>query len=1145
MGFVHLHLHSEYSLLDSACRLNDIVNRAKELGQEYVAVTDHGVMFAAVDFYNLCIENNIKPIIGCEMYVAPHSRFDKIHGVDDSPYHLVLLCENEEGYKNLIKLVSISYSEGFYIKPRIDKELLSKYHKGLIALSGCSSGEIAKNLILGDYEKAKNAALDYLGIFGKGNFFIEVQNHLTFDDVKLNNLLFKLSADTNIPAAATNDCHYIKKEDAKIQRVLVAIQTGRTLKENNPLNFPTDEYYMKSESEMLSLFKGHENAVYITEKIAERCRFEFEFGKTKYPKYDLSEKYLLKYHDNITFFKALCSAGLSKRYNNNPSDEAKKRLEYEQKVIIDMGYTDYYLIVWDFVSFAKKNDIPVGPGRGSGAGSLCAYCIGITEIDPLKYNLLFERFLNPERVSMPDFDIDFCYEGRQRVIDYVIKKYGSDRVSQIVTFGTMAAKGAVRDVTRVMGLPYQTGDTVARAIPTEPHNITIDEALKVSEELKSLYTSDKKINELINTARAIEGLPRNTSTHAAGVLISDAPVMDYVPVIIRDNVMAAQYTMTSLEKLGLLKMDFLGLRNLTIIKKAVNFIREKNPDFDINKIPTDDKETFDMFSAGKTEGVFQFESPGMKRLLTRFKPSSIEDLIAAIAIYRPGPMDSIPKYIENRKHPDKIEYKHPLLKNILDITYGCIIYQEQVMEICRTLAGYSYGRADIVRRAMAKKKHSEMEKERSVFIEGCLKNNISEEISNSIFDEMASFASYAFNKSHAAAYSYISYQTAYLKCHYFVEYMASLMTVNDFVKINDYISECNLHGIKIFPPDINESFASFVPENGGIRFSLGCIKGVGENISKQIVGEREKNGKYKSPEDFCRRNLGRDMSKKVLESLIKCGALDCLGYNRRELVMYHENLMDFVSEGRKSNIDGQIDFFGSSGNEDSGYTGFKISPLPDYSQNEKLQMEYELLGIYASGNPISEFDGFAYALKMKSLAYYMEKPEKTPVNIICIIMSHKKHITQKGMDMAFITVYDTVTKCDCIVFPKLYASVKHLIRDGKVIAIKGSVSADSDNSKKIIAEGIMDAASFTYQVKSESRNILFLRCKSTDYELIEKAAKICNTFSGRNPVVFYFYDKKKKVTSNSITGVTLTEELLEKMIEIFGADNIAIKVYNY
>jgi len=791
MSFVHLHLHSEYSLLDGACRIKQLVRYAKELGQEAVAVTDHGCMYSAIEFYNEAVAQGIKPIIGCEVYVAPRTRFDKIHGQDNKPYHLVLLCKNNTGYQNLIKLVSYGYTEGFYNKPRVDIELLAKYHEGLIALSACLAGEIPRKLVNGEYESAKAVALKYRDIFGDGNYYIEIQNHNIPEEMRILPLLYRLSAETGIPLVATNDAHYITKQDHEVQRVLIAIQTNTLLSEPNPLSFPTNEFYMKSEAEMRELFANVPQAVDNTAKIAEMCNVEFEFGKIKLPKFTIENV-----TDNVDYFRKLCYKGMKKRYGENPSAEITERMEYELDVITRMGYVDYFLIVWDFIRYAREQKIPVGPGRGSGAGSIAAYCIGITSVDPMKYNLLFERFLNPERVSMPDFDIDFCYEGRQRVIDYVVRKYGTDRVAQIITFGTMAAKGAIRDVGRVMGIPYQAVDKVSKLLS----GISLEDELKNNADLMVLYKNDSDVRKMIDTAKKLEGMPRHASTHAAGVVISDAPVSEYVPVQKNGDAIVTQYAKDELESLGLLKMDFLGLRNLTVIRDAENYIKKAVPDFDITKVPLDDKAVYEMISQGYTSGVFQFESAGMRQVLMRLRPESIEDLIAVLSLYRPGPMDSIPRYIECRHNPEKVTYKHPILKDILDVTYGCIVYQEQVMEICRKMAGYSYGRADLVRRAMAKKKADVMLKERSVFVEGAMANGVEESVANDIFDEMVSFASYAFNKSHAAAYAYISYQTAYLKCHYYKEYMAALMTasLDNTGKILEYTEECAKHGILYF-----------------------------------------------------------------------------------------------------------------------------------------------------------------------------------------------------------------------------------------------------------------------------------------------------------------------------------------------------------
>ena len=864
MSFTHLHLHTEYSLLDGACRLDDLLDRAVELGMDSIAITDHGVMYGAVDFYKKAKARGIKPIIGCECYLASRGRKDKVHALDNERYHLVLLCENATGYQNLISMVSKAWTEGFYTKPRIDRELLEQYHEGIIALSACLAGEIPRALIADDYERAKEKALWYNKVFGQGNFYLELQNHGIREQKQIEPMLIRLSKETGIPLVATNDTHYVRKEDSKIQQVLICIATNTTLGQGNGLEFDSDEFYLKSEEEMHELFSHVPEAIENTQIIADRCNYDFEFGNTKLPHFEVPDG-----RDHFEWFREQCYAGMYRNYGDNPPKEYFDRLNYELDVINKMGYVDYFLIVHDFIRYAKSKGIPVGPGRGSGAGSIAAYCIGITGIDPMKYNLLFERFLNPERVSMPDFDVDFCYERRGEVIDYVIEKYGADHVAQIVTFGTLAARAAIRDVGRAMGIPYNIVDNVSKQVPREL-NITIQKALKKSPEFRSLYESSDEIKSLIDTSMKVEGMPRHTSTHAAGVVITRDPVASYVPLALNDNSPVTQYTMTTLEELGLLKMDFLGLRTLTVINDAVKMIRLKDNSFDINRIDIADKATYEMMASGQTEGVFQFESAGMKSVLIGLKPVDIEDLIAVISLYRPGPMDSINTYIENRHHPEKTVYKTEKLREILEVTYGCMIYQEQVMQIFRSLAGYSYGRADIVRRAMSKKKHDVMEKERKNFIygivredgtvecDGCVKRGIPAEVANDIFDDMSSFASYAFNKSHATAYAYVAYQTAYLKCHYPCEFMAALLSsvLDNTDKVTEYTDECNRIGIKILPPNVNESNDNFTVSNGNIRFGMLAIKNLGRSFIRNIISERNA-GKFTSFYNFCSRKIGR------------------------------------------------------------------------------------------------------------------------------------------------------------------------------------------------------------------------------------------------------------------------------------------------
>lgn len=1143
--FVHLHVHSEYSLLDGACRIKQLVSHVKKLGQQACAVTDHGNMFAAVEFYNECKSQGVKPIIGCEVYVAPRTRHDKLPKIDASPYHLVLLCKNNQGYQNLIKMVSIGYTEGFYNRPRIDIELLEKYHEGLICLSACLAGEIPRKLTNGDYEGAKETAIKYKNIFGKGNYYIEIQNHKFAEQQRIIPLLLRLSQETGIPLAATNDAHYIEKSDSNAQRVLVCISTGTTINDPNKLEFPTEEFYIKSGDEMLELFPSHPEAIFNTVKIAEQCNIEFEFGKTKLPYFHIDGV-----DDNEQFLRDMCTRGLYQRYGA-PTEVAHKRLEYELSVITKMGYTDYYLIVWDFINYAKKQGIPVGCGRGSGAGSLCAYCIGITGIDPLKYNLLFERFLNPERVSMPDFDIDFCMEGRQKVIDYVVRRYGSDHVAQIVTFGTLAAKAAVRDVARAMGLSYQTGDKVAKAIP---RGMTLNDAIENAPELRKLYNGDAEIHELVDTAIKVEGMPRNASTHAAGVVITKEPVDYYVPLYARDGQVSTQYTMTVLERLGLLKIDFLGLRNLTIINHCQMAIRQKNPDFDIEKMPLDDKDVYEMLSQGKTEGVFQFESGGMTSTIMRLRPTGIEDLIAVISLYRPGPMDSIPTYIRNRHNPKLVTYKHPLLKDILDVTYGCIVYQEQVMQIFRTLAGYSYGRADIVRRAMAKKKHDVLENERKAFIygeegqcTGAVANGVPAKIANDIFDEMISFASYAFNKSHAAAYATISYQTAYLKCHYYKEYMAALMTItllDSTDKLYGYTADVARNGVKLLPIDINKSGRGFAAESDGIRFALLAVKSLGEGAINAIIKEREEKGLFVSLQDFCKRMTGREIHLRTCEALIKSGAFDCFPNNRHEMLNSCEMLMQAAAQESRVNLEGQLDFFGGSVSDTA--MEMKIQPIEEYPYKKLLEFEHEAVGMYISGHPIDEFEAVALASKCSDVITIVENA-KAELKDFCdgdyvdllAMFTHKKMFkTKSGAMMCFTDFEDKTGSIEVIVFPTVYEVTAGLLKDNNVLHIRGKISIKDEEPPKIIAELVETAERFCEQALK--RNIC-VRVNSTDNKLISVCKKIAaENYDSDSPnkLNIFFGDIRKMTAVKSAPTVRLTVKLIEDLQKAAGDRNV-------
>lgn len=1151
IDFVHLHVHSEYSLLDGACRIKELVSRSKEMGQTAVAVTDHGNMYAAVDFYNECKSQGIKPIIGCEVYVAPRTRFDKAGKIDASPYHLILLCKNNTGYKNLIKIVSKGYTEGFYNRPRVDIELLKEYSEGLVCLSACMAGEVARKLSDGDYNGAKETALAYQSIFGKENYFIEIQNQLFKEQQEIIPLQIRLSRETGIPLAATNDCHYIYKRDARAQQILMCISTNSCMTDPESMRFPTDEFYLKSGDEMAGLFVNCPSAIENTVKIAQMCDVSFEFGNTKLPYFSIEGV-----TDNAAYLRKLCSQGLEEKYGENPSSEVRDRMEYELSVIENMGYVDYYLIVWDFIHYAKSHEIPVGPGRGSGAGSLCAYLIGITGIDPIKYNLLFERFLNPERVSMPDFDVDFCIEGRQKVIDYVIKRYGADHVAQIITFGTMAARNSIRDTARAMGLPYNVADKVAKQIP---QFMSIDEALENVPEFKETYLGDASVHELVDMARRIEGMPRHSSTHAAGVVITKEPVTEYVPVSGSEGQTVTQYTMTTLEKLGLLKIDFLGLRNLTVIRDAQRSIRKKIPDFDIEKVPLDDKSVYDMLSSGDTSGVFQFESAGMTATIMKLCPERIEDLIAVLSLYRPGPMDSIPTYIKNRHNPELVTYKHPLLKDILSVTYGCIVYQEQVMQIFRTLAGYSYGRADIVRRAMAKKKASVLENERKAFVfgdknpdgsvncVGAVANGVSEELANEIFDDMTSFASYAFNKSHAAAYATVSYWTAYLKCHYYKDYMAALMTsvLDNTGKIIEYTSACEARGVKVLRPDINESDGGFTAVDNGIRFGLLAVKSLGSGTINEIVRERTKNGRFTSLYDFLKRLYGKELNARAVEALIKCGALDSFPTNRRQMLLNYDLMLNSLSETVRSNVEGQLDLFGFE-NQDSSPSEPIIEYAEEFSLNELLAMERETVGIYVSGHPVAEYRGYISAsgistvLNIKSGAEAGQKGfhDGDTVEVLAQISGVKKLTTRSNSLMCFLSVEDMTAAIETVVFPKVYELYKGLLKEYLIIHIKGKLSLKEDEEPKILAEIIESADDFS---KNISERALCVKVKSFEADKISEIKALAESFPGKGQLLIYFEDLKKLTSLKSTNGVSITNSFIENLVKICGAENVRFK----
>ena len=1045
--FTHLHVHTEYSLLDGACRIDKLFDRVKEMGQTAIAITDHGVMYGCVDFYKAAKKAGIKPIIGCEVYVATRSRFDKVNRIDGNN-HLILLCKNETGYKNLIKMVSAGFIEGFYSKPRIDKELLEKHHEGLICLSACLAGELPQAMLAGDYERAKQVALYFNGLFGQGNYYIELQDHGIKEQQQILPHMIRLARETGIPLVATNDAHYLRKEDSKMQSILLCIQTGKTIHDEDKMEFQTDEFYLKSTEEMYDLFSIVPEACENTNKIAEQCNFDFEFGVTKLPYFESPGGM-----DNQEYFEKLCNEGLERRYPGAVTPELRERLDYEIGVIKRMGYTNYYLIVFDFINYAKSQGIPVGPGRGSGAGSLAAYCVGITNIDPIRYHLLFERFLNPERVSMPDFDVDFCYERRQEVIDYVNRKYGSDHVAQIVTFGTMAARAAIRDVGRVLDMPYQTVDTIAKLVPMEL-KMTLHRALEVSQELKLRYDEDPQVKELIDTAIKIEGMPRHASTHAAGVVITREAANEYVPLSTNDGVPVTQFTMTTIEELGLLKMDFLGLRTLTVIRDTEEMIQRKDPSFSVETMPYDDKATYAMLSRGESEGVFQLESSGMKQVLVGLQPRNLEDIIALISLYRPGPLDSIPTYLHNRHHPDHVSYKTPKLAHILDVTNGCIVYQEQVMQICRELAGFSYGQADLVRRAMSKKKHDVMEKERKHFVygndepghecKGCVANGIPEQVANEIFDDMSSFASYAFNKSHAAAYAYVAYQTAYLKCHYRSQFMAALMTsvLDNTDKVIEYSCECQHAGIKLLPPDINVSFGGFTVDGGNIRFGLNAVKNVGRNLIAAVIRERQEKP-FHSLYDFCRRMHGVELNRRAVESLIKSGAFDGLEQTRRGMLQCIEGILKSVETDFRKNLEGQLDLFsqmaGLTAEEADRADEYVIPPAPEFSVHELLQMEKEVSGLYLSGHPLDRYADFIKNItscNINELTGDRAKDYDTKeVRIVCAVVKNKIMTTKSNTLMAFTTVEDLTGTMEILVFPKVLAECRDALSENAVVVI--------------------------------------------------------------------------------------------------------------
>lgn len=1148
MNFAHLHVHTEYSLLDGSNKINEYVARVKELGMNSAAITDHGVMFGCIDFYRAAKAAGIKPILGCEVYVAPGSRFDREIGqAEDRYYHLVLLAENNHGYENLMKIVSKAFVDGFYYKPRVDMDLLQEYHEGIIALSACLAGEVAKNITRGMYEEAKSAALRYEKIFGKGNFFLELQDHGIPQQQRVNQQLLRMSQETGIALVATNDVHYTYDTDAEAHDILLCVQTRKLLSDENRMRYEGGQYYVKSPEEMAGLFPYIPEALENTQKIADRCEVEIEFGVTKLPKFDVPAPYT-----SWEYLNKLCYDGLKERYSGDLT-ELEQRLEYELGVIKTMGYVDYFLIVWDFIRFARDHDIMVGPGRGSAAGSLVSYTLGITKLDPIKYNLLFERFLNPERVSMPDIDVDFCFERRQEVIDYVVEKYGKDRVVQIVTFGTMAARGVIRDVGRVMDLPYAQCDMIAKMIPEEL-NITIDKALKMNPELKNLYNTDETVKKLIDMSRRLEGLPRHTSMHAAGVVISQKSVDEYVPLArASDGSIVTQFTMTTLEELGLLKMDFLGLRTLTVIQKAVKLIeRNKGISLDMDRVDYNDKQVYDMLGAGKTEGVFQLESAGMTSFMKELKPESLEDVIAGISLYRPGPMDFIPQYIEGKNNPDSIHFLCPQLEPILSATYGCIVYQEQVMQIVRSLGGYTLGRSDLVRRAMSKKKAAVMEKERQNFVygneeegvPGCVNRGISEEIANKIYEQMMDFAKYAFNKSHAAAYAVVAYQTAYLKCHFPVEFMAALMTsvIDNPPKVAGYILSSRRMGIAILPPDINKGDSTFSVDGGGIRYGLSAIKSIGKPVIEAIVAERNQRGDFTSLRDFIERMTGKDVNKKAIENFIKAGAFDELPGNRRQKMMVYAQILDAIVQEKKNMMAGQMSLFDFVSEEEKTAYEIHMPDVEEYPKEAKLAFEKEVLGIYISGHPLEEYETcWRKNISAVTTDFMPDEESGQPKvrdgqQVIVGGMITEKTIkyTKTNKVMAFLTLEDLLGTVEIVVFPRDYEKNVRLMEIDEKVFIKGRVSVEEERASKVICESMysFEDAPRELWLQFETKES-FLSCERELYEDLKEA-------DGKDSVVIYIKSPKAIKRLGASKSIRISQDLLARLYEKYGKDNVKV-----
>ena len=1156
MAFVHLHVHTEYSLLDGACRIGKLMGRVKELGQTAVAITDHGAMYGVIDFYKAAKAAGVRPIIGCEVYVAPRSRHDRVHGIDNESYHLVLLCENMTGYQNLCYMVSQAFLNGFYAKPRVDYALLEEHHEGLIALSACLAGELPRKLLSEDYDGALEAAKRMADIFGPDHFYLEMQDHGYAQQPAVNRGLRRIARDTGLPMVVTNDAHYITKEDASMQDVLMCIQMQKTVDDPDRMKFETQEFYIKSEEEMAALFPEDREALENTARIAERCQVDFEFGHYHLPDFFPPEGYT-----NDQYFEKLCWEGFARRYPEGGEQE-KQQLRYEMDMIRQMGFVNYFLIVADYVGFAKNSGIPVGPGRGSAAGSMVSYCMDITDMDPLKYSLYFERFLNPGRVTMPDIDIDFCVNRRQEVIDYVTEKYGKDNVAQIVTFGTMKAKGAVRDVGRALDMSYAEVDQVARLVPGTL-NITLADALKMSAQLKARYDAEPKVRQLIDTAMEVEGMPRNTSTHAAAVVITKEPVYHYVPLSKNDDTVVIQYTMTTVEELGLLKMDYLGLRNLTVIDDAEKLIHRRVPDFDIHQIQDGDQATYEMLSAGRTSGVFQMESTGMTGVCVGLQPQSVEDLTAIVALYRPGPMDAIPKFIANKHNPKAVQYAHPSLEPILAVTYGVIVYQEQVIEIFQSLGGYSLPQADNIRRAMSKKKQAVIEAERQTFVHGdparsicgALKNGVPEVTANAIYDQMLDFASYAFNKAHAVCYALVAYQTAYLKCHYPKEYMAALMTsvLDNTTKISEYIAECKELNIALLPPDVNTSDDQFTVGETGIRFGLGAIKNIGMGFVKKLMEERERSGPYLSLEDFCRRLADADLNKRAVENLIKCGAMDCFGAFRSQLLQVYELVMSSVADSRKRNLEGQLGLFDMlEQEEDRPQTAVPMPDIPELSAREKMNMEKETTGLYLSGHPMDDYREKVRQAGAVTIASVLGAFGETEtgkfqdgqtVALAGVVTRVKSKTTKNNSLMAYVTLEDDTGSMELLCFSRVLGQYGGCLVENQAVLVKGRISVRDEKEPQLMTdsaiplEDVGTEAPEAQPVPQKQIKTLYLRLDTMGSRQDRKIRAILQMFPGRTQTVLFYADTRQRVGTLCLMDPMLLAELTEQL----GQENVVPK----